>query len=297
MHVPVLLKEIVEILAPKIGDSVVDATLGAGGHARALGEKIGNTGILVGIDEDERAVKTAEEKLKNALSCTLCFQSSNFRDIDAALQRCGITQADIIFFDLGLSSTQLEQSGRGFSFRTQDPLLMTFSARPVEGALTAYEIINYWDEKRIAQILYEYGEENRARAIAGAIVKARDEKPIGYAHELAALVEMAVPQRRGNHYIHPATKTFQALRIAVNDELNTLSLGLEKGLVHLKSGGRMGVISFHSLEDRIVKQFFKSQEKVGTISILTKKPIIPSRAEIAENGRARSAKFRAAQKL
>ena len=165
-HTPVLLKEIVEILAPKTGDTVVDATLGAGGHARALGEEIGTAGILVGIDEDERAVKIVEEKLKNTLSCALCFQSSNFRDIDAALKGCGIAQADIIFFDLGLSSTQLEQSGRGFSFRTQDPLLMTFSAHPKEGALTAYEIVNYWDEKHIAQILYEYGEENRARVIA-----------------------------------------------------------------------------------------------------------------------------------
>ncbi len=173
---------------------------------------------------------------------------------------------------------------------------MTFRGQSEEGALTAYEIVNYWKEERIAKILREYGEEARARDIARAIVIAREKKLIGYAHELADIVAESVkmPNARG---IHPATKTFQALRIAVNDELGALVEGLQKGVRFLVSGGRIGVISFHSLEDRIVKQFFNEQKTAGALSILSKKPIVPSRNEILKNLRARSAKLRIAQKI
>ncbi|MBI2108641.1 MAG: 16S rRNA (cytosine(1402)-N(4))-methyltransferase RsmH [Parcubacteria group bacterium] len=293
-HTPVLLKETIAGLLPKEGDIVVDGTLGGGGHAEALGEKIGESGILIGIDEDEHALRTAEKKIKK-LPCRLCLQRLNFRNIDTALQVCKVEKTDIVLLDLGLSSMQLTESGRGFSFHTKDPLLMTFAAHPKEGALTAYEIVNYWDEKKIAKIIQEYGEERRARDIAHAIVKRREIKRIGYAHELAEVIEKAIGGRREK--THPATKTFQAIRIVVNDELSALKEGLEKGLQVLNSGGKIGVISFHSLEDRIAKQFFKKQEREGNILILTKKPITPSREEVSQNSRARSAKLRIAQKL
>mgnify|MGYP001619158957 CR=1 FL=1 len=293
MHVPVLLQEVVLRLDPQAGDIVVDATVGLGGHACVLGKKIGKEGMIVGIDEDEKALKIAEEKLKS-LSCRVCLAQRNFRDIDKVFYSCGIENADIMLFDLGMSSLQLEYSGRGFSFKSHEPLLMTMRAKPTSLTLTAYEIVNYWKEEEIAGIIREYGEETRAKEIARAIIRERSENLIGYADDLAEIIEKTIP-KRGR--LHPATKTFQALRVAVNDEINALKEGLQKGLNLLKKNGRMGVISFHSLEDRVVKQFFKSEERVGRISILTKKPIMPTRAEIIENPRARSAKLRIMQKI
>lgn len=296
-HVPVLLKETIDNLVPKTGEIVVDATLGGGGHALALGEKIGTTGTLIGIDEDERALKETEKVLQGSLSCKICFHAGNFRKIDEILKTCKVKYADVILFDLGLSSIQLEMSGRGFSFKKHEPLLMTFAAHSAEDALTAYEIVNYWSKKDITEILYTYGEERFAPKIADAIVRAREKELIGYSDELAHIVELVAGAGKGKRPIHPATKTFQALRIAVNDELNALSEGLQKGLMHLNTGGRIGVISFHSLEDRIVKQFFKEQVMRKKMAIVTKKPITPSKEEIQKNGRARSAKLRIARKL
>ncbi|MDP3726605.1 MAG: 16S rRNA (cytosine(1402)-N(4))-methyltransferase RsmH [bacterium] len=295
MHTPVLLKEVIDGLHPHNGETVFDATLGLGGHARALCELIGPTGFLVGTDLDENILSKTKEDLKD-VSCRLCFQNFNFRNLETALEACDIKSVDVILFDLGWNMLQVEQSGRGFSFLKKEPLLMTFRAHPKEEDLTAYEIVNYWEEKQIEKILKEYGEERFARKITEAIITARARKPIGYADELAGIVRDAIPKRFQNNRVHPATKTFQALRIAVNDELNALTDALHKGFIHLNKGGRIGVISFHSLEDRIVKHFFKLHEKANELIILTKKPITPTAEEIQKNRRSRSAKLRIAQK-
>ncbi len=296
MHTPVLLQEVINGLKPQKGDMVLDATIGGGGHAGALCEAVGSTGFLIGIDADENILSKAKEDLKG-VSCRSCFQNLNFRDLEKALESCAIKSVDVILFDLGLNMLQIEESGRGFSFLKKEPLLMTFRAHSGSEDLTAYEIVNYWKEKQIEKILKEYGEERFARKIAEAIIVTRAEKPIGYSDELADIVARSIPKRFQGNRVHPATKTFQALRIAVNDELNALTEGLNKGFMHLNQGGRIAVISFHSLEDRIVKHFFKLHEKANELIILTKKPITPTDEELERNRRSRSAKLRIAQKI
>lgn len=295
-HTPVLLKEVIDGLKPQKGDIVLDATVGGGGHARALCEAVGSTGLLIGIDADENILLKTKEELKG-VSCRTCFQNLNFRDLEKSLEVCAVKSIDVILFDLGWNMLQVEESRRGFSFLKKEPLLMTFRAHPEEDDLTAYEIVNYWEKKQIEKILKEYGEEQCARKIAEAIVAVRAQKPIGYADELADIIARVIPKRFYNTSIHPATKTFQALRIAVNDELNALSEGLNKGLGHLNKKGKIAVISFHSLEDRIVKHFFKLREKANELIILTKKPITPTDEEIQKNRRSRSAKLRIIQKI
>ncbi len=226
----------------------------------------------------------------------MSFYQENFRNIDKVLDEAGVSQVDGILFDLGLSSNQIEESGRGFSFKTEEPLLMTMKKNPQSSDITAHEIVNSWSEESLADIIYGYGEDRFARRIAKAIVMARAVRPIDTAGELAEIVASAVP-RFGFKKINPATKTFQAIRIAVNDELGALKTALPKAFDRLSRGGRMSVISFHSLEDRIVKRYFKEKGDLGQAKIITKKPITPSPEEIAENPRSRSAKLRILEKI
>ena len=293
-HTPVLIDEVVKGLALKAGDVVFDGTLGGGGHAAEICARIGGKGTLVGVDLDEDAVRRTEEMMKKGV-CAARLSKANFRNLDAVLEKEGFREIDKALFDLGMSSFEMEASGRGFSFRRDEPLLMTFDSDPNYGVLTAGEIINEWSEEEITRILREYGEERFASRIAQALVARRAEKRIERTAELAEIVNASIPARfrRGDS---PA-KTFQALRIAVNDELDALREGLAKAAGRLASSGRIAVISFHSLEDRIVKQYFKELAVGGAFRILTKKPIVPSAEETGRNPRARSAKLRIIAKV
>lgn len=294
MHVPVLLQEVIDGLTLTHGDTVVDATVGGGGYTRALCEQVGKNGVVVGFDQDGDAIARAKEALAD-VSCTLRLIHANFRMMDAELAKLGVEEIQGAAFDLGFSSMQIEDSGRGFSFLSDEPLLMTLSNRPEAVPFTARDIINSWSEEDIANVIFGYGEERYARRIARGIVAARQHQPIETAQQLVAVIKDVVPGRYRTGAIHPATRTFQALRIAVNDELNALKEGLEKAFTLLAPGKRLAVVSFHSLEDRIVKEFSKEKEKEGAMRI-TKKPIIPSDDEIQTNPRSRSAKLRIIQK-
>lgn len=287
-HVSVLLKESIEGLALKDGQTVFEGTVGLGGHSRKICEKIGASGLFIGTDADQESLSIAEERLRD-LPCKKIFACDNFRNIDTVLANSGVEKVDAILLDIGLSNRQLEVAPRGFSFMRDEPLLMTF--RSSGDGLTAREIVNEWAEESIADIIYGYGEERYARRIARGIIEARTEKPIETSGQLAEIIKQSVPKGRFNK-INPATKTFQALRIAVNDELGALREGISKGFECLSSGGRMGVISFHSLEDRIVKEFYRKQSDLGTATLITKKPIVPSEEEIQENPKSRSSKLR-----
>jgi 16S rRNA (cytosine1402-N4)-methyltransferase len=294
-HVPVLLEEILAGLAPVPGDIVLDATVGDGGHSKALCVRLGTTGVLLGLDLDARALEESTEALK-ACPCRVELVHASFRSPKEALARAGLPVVTKAIFDLGMRSTQIDESGRGFSFLKDEPLIMTFSSDPGTQALTAGTIVNEWEETQIAQVLAGYGEERFANRIARAIVEARDKKPIRTTHELVAVIKKAVPARYVHGRLHFATRTFQALRIAVNDELTAIEEALAELWPLLAPGGRVAVISFHSLEDRIVKRFFKAKKEAGEGIILTKKPIIPKPEESAVNPRARSAKLRIIEK-
>ena len=291
-HTPVLLHEVLNGLNIGKGDTVVDATLGDGGYARAFCEAVGEGGIVVGIDRDADAIASAHEKLGNTV-CAVQLISGNFRHIAQLLRGQGIRQVNAIAFDIGMSSAQLESSGRGFSFQRSEPLLMTFKSNPGESDLTAAHIINDWSEESIANVLYGYGGERAAKKLAREIVRARKESRIETTTDLVKIIESVMP-RRGK--IHPATRTFQALRIAVNDELEALTEGLTESLSVLTSRGRIAVVSFHSLEDRIVKHLFRISAEEGKGKVITKKVITPSEEEISRNPRSRSAKLRIFEK-
>jgi len=291
-HTPVLLQEVLEGLKIHKGDTVVDATLGGSGYAQAFCRAVGAKGTVIGFDADAGAVANAQEVLKD-VACSVEFVVGNFRDMEKLLRERNISHVHAVAFDLGFSSMQLEASGRGFSFQHNEPLLMTFKHTPGPTDLTAAQIVNNWSEESIANVLYGYGGERAARKLASAIVTARKEKPIATTHDLVGVIESVLP-RRGK--IHPATRTFQALRIAVNDELTALSEGLAGALSVVVSGGRIAVVSFHSLEDRIVKQFFRNLAAEGKGTVINKKVITPSREEQKENPRSRSAKLRIFEK-
>ncbi len=308
VHTTVLLHESIDGLAIRPGDIYLDGTLGAGGHAE-LAAKVaavqGGSITIVGLDQDEGALARTKKRLEG-LGAKLFLIQQNYRNLDQALdsiQPKGETamKANRIMLDLGLSSDQFETSGRGFSFQKNEPLLMTFKENPDQkitpgGApdLTARQIVNTWDEENIADIIYGYGEERYSRKIAKGIVEARAVKPIETTFDLVEIIKNSTPSRYAHGKIHPATRTFQALRITVNDEINALKEGLEKGWERLAPGGRMAVISFHSIEDRIVKHFYKSREGA---TVVTKKPLTASHQEISENPRSRSAKLRIIEKL
>ncbi|MDP2650348.1 MAG: 16S rRNA (cytosine(1402)-N(4))-methyltransferase RsmH [bacterium] len=294
-HQPVLLQESLMWLNIQQDDIVVDATLGGGGHARAIAEHLKERGVLLGIDTDSAAIVRAREALVGVKAQVILTQA-NFRELEAILKEHELKTVHKVLFDLGWSSDQLEASGRGFTFSRDEPLLMTLSDAPEKGTLTAEYIVNEWSEESIADALYGWGEERFARRIAKAIVLARSEKPIRTTGELAAIVKEAVPAAYRAGKRHPATKTFQALRIAVNDEIGALTEGLTSAIAHLTKGGRVAAISFHSIEDRTVKQLFRNAKADGAGNILTKKPVVPTRVEVQQNPRARSAKLRVFQK-
>ncbi|PIQ69142.1 MAG: 16S rRNA (cytosine(1402)-N(4))-methyltransferase [Candidatus Taylorbacteria bacterium CG11_big_fil_rev_8_21_14_0_20_46_11] len=300
MHISVLLQEVVDGLAPQPGDVILDATLGGGGHSEALCQNV-HEATFICLDADEKAIERSKERLSTC-SCTFHFYQTNFRNLDRALIEFGITSINRAVFDLGLSSYQLESSvegasehlGRGFSFRGSEPLTMTYASTVTPDMITAEQIVNEWAEENIATIIESYGEDRQARRIARAIVSARAVRPITTTAELRDIIERAVP-RRGK--IHPATKTFQALRMTVNDELPALQEGLTKAWSLLAPQGRIAVISFHSLEDRFVKNFFRDEAKKGTGILITKKPLVPTDDEVWENPRSRSAKLRIIEKI
>ena len=291
MHRSVLLHESLDLLALKEDDVVLDATLGGAGHAHTFAQALGKNGVLIGFDLDTEAVKRAQEKLLASVPATHLIQA-NFRDIVAELHDRGISSITKALFDLGWSSYQLD-SGRGFSFQADEPLDMRYGANM---PLTAATIVNTWSEKTLADIIFAWGEERYARRIAKALVQTRSKRPFTNSRELAEVIRSAVPPTYRHGRIHPATRTFQALRIAVNDELGALEEGLRGAWRLLAPRGRIAVISFHSIEDRIVKRFFAEWEKEGVGTRITKKPVVASSEELAENPRARSAKLRVLEK-
>jgi 16S rRNA (cytosine1402-N4)-methyltransferase len=295
VHISVLLKESIQGLNLKDNSIVVDATFGGGGHTREILENFKNAKVIA-FDADSEALIRAEKNI-SGLKDRIIFKNLNFKDIKKGLEEENISGIDAVLFDLGISSDQLDQAERGFSFLRDEKLLMTMKENPSEEDLTAYEIVNTWEESSLADIIYGYGEERYARRIAKNIVEARSKKPIETTFDLVNIINSSVPIKYQKGKIHPATRTFQALRIAVNDELRVLEEGLKNALEVTKKDGRIAVITFHSLEDRIVKNFFRDNAKIGNLLLVNKKPIIPSIEEIKNNKRARSAKLRIIQKL
>jgi 16S rRNA (cytosine1402-N4)-methyltransferase len=288
-HVPVLLKEAINLLKVEPGKKYIDATLGGGGHSKEI---LNRGGDLLAIDRDPEAVEHFQNYLKSACPASLPKLSwGNFEEIDKFAQEQGFERVDGILFDLGVSSHQLETPERGFSFTASLPLDMRMDPRL---ALSAKDLINVLNEGELYELFTKLGEEEHSRRFSRAICRARGVKPIETCAQLAEIIAKAAPARGR---LHPATKVFQALRIAVNDELNSLRAALPKALEILNSKGRIVIISFHSLEDRIVKDFFQEQEASGKLTILTKKPIVPSIEEVEQNPRARSAKLRSAERV
>lgn len=289
MHVPVLLEESTEILLGNGGRVYVDCTVGLGGHAKRVLEK-NPRAFLIGIDKDEEALTFAEEVLRD-FEGRFSLYKADFVHLDEVLNVEGVSKVDGFLFDLGISMLQIK-GDRGFSFQVDAPLDMRMDR---EQDLTAYKVVNEYPERELARILWEYGEERFSRRIAKAIVERRRKKPIETTKELADIILSVYPERLKHGRIHPATKTFQAIRIEVNRELTNLKTALEKTLQFLNPRGRLVVISFHSLEDRIVKNFLR--EHSDLLRILTKKPITPSEEEVRRNPASRSAKLRAGERI
>lgn len=305
-HISVLLNETIDSLNIKEDGIYVDCTLGGGGHSYEIAKRLSSKGRLIGIDQDTTALKAAKEKLKEFDNIT--YVHNNFYNIDSILETLGIEKIDGIMMDLGVSSYQLDEASRGFSYMKDAPLDMRMDK---ESDLSAYDVINSYGEKEIFNILKEYGEEKFSRRIANFIIKAREKSPINTTGELVDIIKKAIPakfQRDG----HPAKRTFQAIRIEVNRELKILNKAIEDSINRLNSKGRISIITFHSLEDRIVKRKFKEMEnpcicppsfpicacgKKPIVKIITKKPLEPSKEEKELNSRSRSAKLRVSQKL
>lgn len=286
-HIPVMLPEVLEWLAPQPGQTIVDGTLGGGGHTMALAEKVSPAGRVLAVDLDQAALERVEP-LTGKLPIRLL--QGNFADVPELLAKESIATVDGILLDLGLSSDQLADGERGFSFQAEGDLDLRFDTDRGE---PAWEMLGYLNEKALADLIYKYGEERFSRRIARRIVEARKQAPIRSAPQLAELVRSCVPRSRG-HQIDPATRTFQALRIAVNEELESLEKALAMFPDCLSPGGRFAIISFHSLEDRLVKHAFRGDER---LEVLTRKPLRPTEAECNDNPRARSAKLRVARKF
>lgn len=288
MHKSVLLDSVLSHLNLSPGQIVLDATVGSGGHSEAILKQIGPNGLLIGLDQDVEALKRAEERLR-AVGGKFKLQHLNFRFLDQALSSLNIKDVHAVLLDVGVSSDQLEKSDRGFSFMKEGPLDMRMDQSQTQ---TAEHLIYGLNEKELTEIFSEFGEERFARRIAQKIVFDRATKPMKTTFDLKHAVEEVVPSKYRFGRIHPATRIFQALRIAVNDELNALKEALPKAFGALKSGGRLAVISFHSLEDRIVKQYFVKEKNTGAGKILTKKPIEATEGELQDNPKSRSAKLR-----
>jgi len=284
IHVPVMLDEVVHALEPREGAVLVDGTLGGGGHARALAERVGANGRIIALDRDPTAVEAATASLAG-LPVTPVH--ANFADLPEVLQQFSVPLVDGVLLDVGMSSDQLADPERGFSFDAAGPLDLRFD--PIDGE-PAWRLLERLRAEPLADLIYQYGEERYSRRIARAIVERRRQEPIRTAAELAELVRRCVP-RRSHDRIDPATRTFQALRIAVNDELGSLERALRQIPECLRPGARLAVISFHSLEDRLVKEAFRSDPRY---TVLTKKPLRPRADDVTGNPRARSAKLRVA---
>ena len=290
MHISVLLNESIGGLDLKDGDIVFDGTFGGGGHTRAMlatGKEI----KIIATDLDQDAIASGSELVKE-YGDKLILENNSFAEISSVLSKNKIPFVNKVLLDLGFSSTQLEVGGRGISFQKDEPLLMTLKKNPSPEDVTAYTVVNEWGEETIADILYGFGEEKYSRRIAKGILEARQVKPIETTYELVQIISKSVPPSYRFGKIHPATRTFQAIRIAVNRELETLETALSEIWKVLEPGGRLAVISFHSLEDRIVKRFFRELKSETGAEILTKRPTIASKEEISFNPRSRSAKLR-----
>ncbi len=306
-HVSVLLHEAVDRLVTSPEGIYVDCTLGAGGHSEAIVKRLNDKGRLIALDQDEEAIQMASRRLAPYLR-QMTLVKSNFRELGDVLDRLGVTQVDGFLFDLGISSMQVDASERGFSYQHDDRLDMRMDRKQ---SLTAFEVVNQWPESQLREILSRYGEERFAPQIARRIVRERERGAIETTGQLAALVKEAIPAAARRTGSHPARRTFQAIRIAVNDELSAFSEALAQTLERLRSGGRIAVITFHSLEDRICKQQFSEWAKgcicppsfpvcscrqQPRIRLVTRKPVVPTEEEVRENPRARSAKLRVAEK-
>lgn len=292
IHIPVLLDEVINGIALKQGGVYLDGTLGNGGHARGVFLASGKTAKVIGIDQDSDALARAKKTLTEVGATDALLLLGNYRDVQALLAQAGVSHVDAILLDLGISSPQLDVSGRGFTFRFDEPLLMTMRKDPDETTITARDVVNNWSEESLADIIYGFGEERFARRIAHKIVQTRQNTPIETTFDLVAIIESAVPSSYKRGRTHCATKTFQAIRIAVNDELRALEQGLKAAYDILAPGGRLAIITFHSLEDRIVKRCFKQFADADFGTLYTKKPIAPTDKEAKTNPRARSAKLR-----
>jgi 16S rRNA (cytosine1402-N4)-methyltransferase len=288
-HVSVLLAEVLELLQPRSGGIYVDGNLGLGGHAGAVLQRSSPDGRLIGLDWDDRALTVARVNLAQYGERATCIRS-NFAEIKVVLADLGIDKVDGILLDLGLSSLQLDAGERGFSFRGSESLDMRMDDR---GDETAADFLNKLSKEDLADIFYHYGEERQARPIAAAIVEGRRKQPFATTDQLVAVVERAIPRRFHPRKIHVATKVFQALRIAVNRELDNLVKILDVGSELLKPGGRFCVIAFHSLEDRLVKRAFAKDQR---LQVITKRPVRPTEEECQRNPRSRSAKLRVAER-
>ena len=293
-HIPVLAKTLAEQISLPPDGVMVDATIGHGGHSFLFGQTLGPEGAIVGLDVDKNAIRRAHLNLKD-LTCKVILLHSNFSQISEQVRKQGIEKVDFILADLGVCSAQLADVEMGLSFLEDMPLDMRIDKRI---KTSAADIVNKADEKSLADLIYRFGQDRASRRIARFIVRGRQHRPVATTSQLAAIVCKALgqPEQKRKSRIHPATRTFQALRIAVNNELENLERLLARAPELLKENGRIAVISFHSLEDRSVKNNFKQNEKEGVYRIVTKKPLVPSREEIADNRRARSAKLRIAQK-
>lgn len=294
-HVSVLKDESILGLNLKPGYTFVDMTLGSGGHSKCAFESVKDLQII-GFDADGGAIERAG-KILASIGAKPILINQNFSSLEKELEKRGINKVDAILFDLGISSVQLDDSGRGFTFRKDEPLLMTLTDDVIPETLTAENIVNNWDRETLETIIKGFGEEKYARSIARAITESRKIKPIKTTFELVEAIRSGVPTRYTHQKIHFATRTFQAIRIATNGELTELPKALEQSVNILNKGGRIAVITFHSLEDRIVKNFFKKEETDGRLKKITKKPIVPSMSETSNNPRSRSAKLRIVEKI
>ncbi|MDO5580782.1 MAG: 16S rRNA (cytosine(1402)-N(4))-methyltransferase RsmH [Planctomycetia bacterium] len=300
VHLPVLYREVLEGLSPVKDGIYIDGTLGGGGHSLGILRKAGPNGLVIGIDRDPTAIRRAEDRIRTSLendseyqgqNLPIRFAQANYRDFPMVLNLLKIEKINGFLLDLGLSSDQLADRDRGFSFDSEGDLDLRFD--PTEG-LPAYELLNRWSEEKIADVIFQYGEERYSRRIARAIAERRVSEPLRKAADLAGICRRCIPHPPGRQRIDPATRTFQALRIAVNEELDSLKECLETLAPFLASKGRVAVISFHSLEDRIVKNFFRD---AADFRIITKKPIEAGEEELDQNPRSRSAKLRIAEKI
>ena len=307
-HIPVLFHEIMDIMAPQPGEVFVDCTLGGGGHSRGFLERMGDDGRLIGIDQDTNALQAAGANLAE-FGDRVTYVHSNYNNLDEILNTYAPDGVDGILFDIGVSSHQLDEKDRGFSYMQDDPLDMRMNQSQ---NFSAWDVVNTYSEEELHRIIKEYGEERWAKRVAQFIVEFRKEKPVETTGELVDIIKRAIPKGAREEGSHPAKRTFQAIRIEVNDELGVLTRTISVAAKHLKKGGRLGIISFHSLEDRIVKEQFRylasdcicppelpfcQCDKVSEVKILTRKPVTATKEELEANSRSKSAKFRAVVKI